>query len=223
MSAHQAGTMTGLRDRFRAVPENASRRKVLLDLGAFAGTVVLAVTMRWETRDLVWALWISSLVVGYATIATTIVRGVRKYWHAFSAVAIFGGAGLLAFFTFHFGMFHFVHSVFLDMFFPLYGDPEGFPNFARTAMVALAGYWPFVLASLVSRLEDLDRGGDGAPDGTVPGRGAAMSLSAPYRNVVRMHILIFVFAGLHAAGLSRFALYPVLAAYFFPWETLRRP
>jgi hypothetical protein len=33
-----------------------------------------------------------------------------------------------------------------------------------------------------------------------------------------MHLLIFVFAGLNAAGLSRYAVYPVLAFYFFPWR-----
>ncbi len=35
-----------------------------------------------------------------------------------------------------------------------------------------------------------------------------------------MHLLIFVFAGLHVAGLSRLAIYPVLAAYFFPWKAV---
>jgi hypothetical protein len=32
-------------------------------------------------------------------------------------------------------------------------------------------------------------------------------------------LLIFVFAGLHMAGLSQLAIYPVLAVYFFPWGT----
>lgn len=199
-----------------------TRRRWLVDLAAFAGTVVLAVSLRWEARDLVWALWVSSLVVGYATIVTTIVRGVRSVWEDLHLLALLGGIGLLAFFTFHFGMFHFVHSVFLNMFFPLTGAPEAFPNFARTAGVALVAYWPFVIASLVSRVDDLERGGAGAAGRDGPRSAAGASLSAPYRNVVRMHILIFVFAGLHAAGLSRYAIYPVLAAYFFPWGSLRR-
>ena len=194
--------------------QRSSRRRGLLDVAAFAGTVVLAATMHWQARDLVWALWVSSLVVGYATIVTTIVRGVREHWEGLSILALLGGLGLLAFFTFHFGMFHFVHSVFLNMFFPLYGDRTGFPNFARIFAVAIASYWPFVIASLISRLDDLDRG---ASTG-----GGGEQLSAPYKNVIRMHVLIFVFAGLHAAGLSRYAIYPVLAAYFFPWGAFRR-
>jgi hypothetical protein len=36
-----------------------------------------------------------------------------------------------------------------------------------------------------------------------------------------MHLLIFVFAGLHMTGLSRLAIIPVLAAYFFPWKAVR--
>ena len=35
-----------------------------------------------------------------------------------------------------------------------------------------------------------------------------------------MHLLIFVFAGLHMADLSRLAIIPVLAAYFFPWKAM---
>ena len=42
------------------------------------------------------------------------------------------------------------------------------------------------------------------------------TMMKPYANVVRMHLLIFVFAGLHAAQLSNYAIYPVLFAYFFP-------
>jgi hypothetical protein len=204
----------GVELRATGLLRHVSRRSWLLDLAAFTGTVVLAVTMRWEARDLVWALWTSSLIVGYATIVTAIVRGARELWESIHVLAVLGGLGLLAFFTFHFGMFHFVHSVFLNMFFPLHGDPQGFPNFARTVGVALASYWPVVIASLISRYDDL---------GTAEAAGSAKDgLSSPYKNVVRMHILIFVFAGLHAAGLSRYAIYPVLAAYFFPWGALRR-
>jgi hypothetical protein len=44
------------------------------------------------------------------------------------------------------------------------------------------------------------------------------SMIAPYANVIRMHVLIFVFAGLHIMNLGGLAVYPVLAAYFFPWK-----
>jgi hypothetical protein len=45
---------------------------------------------------------------------------------------------------------------------------------------------------------------------------------APYRNVVRMHLLIFFFAFAHFARLDNFLVYAVVyAAYFFPWRLLR--
>ena len=42
----------------------------------------------------------------------------------------------------------------------------------------------------------------------------------PYLNVVRMHIVIFIFAGMAAAGLKDAALYPLLVLYFFPFGAL---
>ena len=46
---------------------------------------------------------------------------------------------------------------------------------------------------------------------------------APYRNVVRMHMLIFFFAFAHFAGLDSFVVYAVVyAVYFFPWRLVRR-
>jgi hypothetical protein len=44
----------------------------------------------------------------------------------------------------------------------------------------------------------------------------------PYANVVRMHLLIFIFAGLHGAGLAELGIYPVLLFYFVPWAELHR-
>jgi hypothetical protein len=53
-------------------------------------------------------------------------------------------------------------------------------------------------------------------------QGAAMM--APYKNVVRMHLLIFFFAGASFAKLDSFIVYAVVyAVYFFPWKLLRKP
>jgi hypothetical protein len=124
-----------------------------------------------------------------------------------------GGLGTLAFFTFHFGMFHFVHSVFLNGFFPLVESRDGFPHFFAMVARSFTSFWPLVVASFLARLSDIfpDSGTQSVKD----------SFAAPYANVVRMHLLIFVFAGLHMAGLSRLAIIPVLAAYFFPWKAVR--
>ena len=49
------------------------------------------------------------------------------------------------------------------------------------------------------------------------------SMMAPYKNVIRMHLLIFFFAAAHFARLDNFLVYAVVyAAYFFPWRLLKR-
>ena len=187
-------------------------RDLALDLFAFAGTVACATIFRWEARDVIWGLWISSLTVGYATIVSNVVRGVRGVLGNHRAVALVGGIGTLAFFTVHFGMFHFVHAVFLNGFFPLVESSDGFPHFLSMVAKSAAAFWPLIVASFLSRLPDIFPGSP-APSGKD-------SFAAPYGNVVRMHLLIFVFAGLHMTGLSRLAILPVLAAYFFPWKAV---
>jgi len=185
-------------------------RDLSTDLLAFAGTVAVAAAFRWEARDVIWGLWISSLTVGYATIVSNIVRGVLSVAPRYRVPAVVGGLGALAFFTVHFGMFHFVHATFLSAFFPLVQSGDSFPNFAVIIGRSLSLFWPLVAASFLSRFRDV------FPASDAPAGGA--SFAAPYGNVVRMHLLIFVFAGLSVAGLSRLAILPVLAAYFFPWK-----
>lgn len=210
---------------------------------------------QWETRDLVWSLWLSSLVVGYAMIVWTIfgpalfvgtrawgdralLEGTAKGPLAVGgALFLVGGLFLLAFFTFHFGMFHFVHSVFLNMFFPVLpgGKMELNPTLYGTV---LATYWPFVLVAAVAErkafrwgpAEDKAAG----PDASVKaadiaarkqrnaGAGGMKGMMAPYKNVVRMHVLIFFFAFTSFMKIENFAVYAVVyAVYFFPWGLLR--
>lgn len=221
------------------------------DALAFVVGLGLAWFLRWETTDLVWSLWLSSLVVGYAMIVWTITRGLREF--AVNAAAdatpgrtagkaVVGGALLvgalfmLAFFTVHFGGFHFGHSVFLSGFFPVLGDgfaSGGWPGWETYAEV-VKRYWIFLPVAFIA-----ERAAFRAPapketdDGSVTveaiarrkarnlaGGGAMM---APYRNVIRMHLLIFFFAGAHAAKADNFLVYAVVyAVYFFPWRMLRR-
>ena len=198
--------------RFMEARSAVGRRDLALDLFAFAGTVACATVFKWQARDVIWGLWISSLTVGYATIVSGVVRGVRDVLGGYRAVAIVVGLGTLAFFTFHFGMFHFVHAVFLSGFFPLEGAGDEPFNFLGTVSRSTASYWPLIVASFLSRLPDIFP--------SSPRSFGKHSLTAPSANVIRMHLLIFVFAGLHMADLSRLAIIPVLAAYFFPWKAV---
>lgn len=272
-----------------------NRSRILLDLGLFLLTLGLAWHQHWSVTDLVWGLWISSLVLGYSFIvvsigavfgAPTVVAAVDGKWaragrnaspgcqsmipvgfmlmfsilafgisrFTFYALLIIlpglvlaiGGAmrhkpgwerfpdpdrGLakvvillpyalfmLAFFTVHFGGFHFVHSIFLNGFFPIVQDSpfgkgigETFAYFFTLAGESLRRYWPFVLAGGLSRLPDYGAAFR-APDGSL--------MFKPYLNVVRMHLMIFIFAGMAAVGLRDVALYPLLVLYFFPFGAM---
>lgn len=270
------------------------RRDILIDLLAFAATVAIAAWQRWQARDIIWGLWISSLILGYSFIVTSALSvylneelpgsaagkpgskpamtGTAKKlqpvimsfffsfvlfmflgftsgiaWLFFLVSLTFSALGfllgrskdaergnetviatilrrffiytpavafLLGFFTIHFGGFHFVHGMFLHGFFPLFtanpmqGSPgDIFSLFLATIGKTASEYWPFILFGAISRMDSFKRA-------FASEKGPNMIM--PYGNVVRMHILIFVFAGLNAAGLQSFAIYPVLVFYFLP-------
>jgi hypothetical protein len=209
------------------------------DALALAGGLALAWCLKWQVRDLVWGLWLSSLLVGYAMIVwkifgpmLVIERGIATDGAsplartALGGAVLFGGLFLLAFFTFHFGMFHFVHSVFLNVFFPVFDGPaKGFPSPALYLHV-LRAYWPFVLVAAVAERAAFwqpSAGTDGGEANVTKTLALGGGIMEPYKNVVRMHLLIFFFAFAHFARLENFFVYAVVyAVYFFPWRLVKR-
>jgi hypothetical protein len=115
-------------------------RRVLPDILAFGLGLGQAYFFKWNTTDLVWSLWLCSLVTGYLTIlsvlsggAATGIRMLRqkeiKRTQCLPAILIGLVIGLffLCFFSLHFCGFHAIHSVFLRGFFPVDGMPsDGF-------------------------------------------------------------------------------------------------
>lgn len=224
------------------------------DVLAFGAGLALAWRFRWETTDLVWSLWLSSLLVGYAMIVWTIfgpaVYVATKAWTgrellkdapagamaAGGALYLVGGLFMLAFFTVHFGMFHFVHSIFLNLFFPVAPVKGALEPAAYLGV--MRQYWYFVpLAALAERQAFRFKPAAPAapPDTSVKAadiaarkarnarRGFGDGMMAPYKNVVRMHLLIFFFAFAHFAKFESFLVYAVVyAVYFFPWRVLRQ-
>jgi hypothetical protein len=217
------------------------------DALAFALGLGLAWWEGWHTTDLVWSLWLSSLCVGYAIIVGTIFRPVFRIVTASSqartgsakapavgaviidALVVGGGLFMLAFFTVHFGGFHYVHSVFLNSFFPI-KNTRDFPGLAIYTEV-FRRYWPFVIIAAVAERAVL-RAPPPAPADTdvtpeaIARRKAQLGSSGvmvAYKGVIRMHLLIFFFAFAHFAHLENFAVYAVVYfVYFFPWRLLRR-
>ena len=227
------------------------------DALAFVAGLGMAWWFHWETRDLVWSLWLSSLVIGYAMIVWSIFgTGWLIAWKAarepaepqpqastgkaaaVGAIMLGGGLFLLAFFTVHFGGFHFVHSVFLNSFFPI--DPNSthsFPGWAIYREVFLR-YWWFLPAAAIAERAAFRFGPEESaalPDTAVTVEaitvrkvrlahaGLGGGMMAPYKNVIRLHLLIFFFAAAHFAKLDGFLVYAVVyAVYFFPWRLVRK-
>lgn len=235
---------------FDAQPKVSKWSGAWVDALAFGGGLALAWFGSWKTADLVWSLWLSSLVVGYALIVWNVSTGFRTFvlnatqdrTLGFAAAKwggglVFGGGALLmvAFFTVHFGGFHVVHSVFLAQFFPLADvQPEsGSSNLINLPLYAevFQRYWIFLPLAFMA-----ERAAFRAPAPEFEGRAItphAMTLTrkpalggsmmAPYKNVIRMHLLIFFFAAAHVARFEGFLVYAVVyAAYFFPWHILKK-
>jgi len=234
--------------------ENISESWVSAWPDALAFSVGLAVAWwaRWDAGDLVWSMWLSSLVVGYSLIVWTIAQPAieigRGAWRAraladaypgsmlaFWAILVIGALFGLGFFTVHFGMFHYGHSQLLISFFPI--DTGGAARHATwadmsTYVEVMRRYWSFLPAAFLAERAAFMRKPlslNGEPSlvslvGSVAGKPAkARSLMwEPYRNVARMHMLIFFFFFAHFAKLENFAVYAVVyAVYFFPWRLVR--
>jgi hypothetical protein len=125
----------------------------------------------WSTTDLIWSLWLSSLVVGYALIVWAVVQPALELlgvgWRHRAEVeaspawqdpnslalllglALVGAAFYLAFFTVHFGGFHYVHAQFLLSSYPL-GFEFHAMNRATLAEV-VRRYWPALPSAFLAR------------------------------------------------------------------------
>ena len=240
-----------------AEPRRGFQDGIWPDVLAFALGLGLAWGLKWDTTDLVWSLWLSSLVVGYAMIGWSIFGPMTfvgtKIWQDRGSLgkvpwgmaalggtaALLGGLFLLAFFTVHFGGFHFVHSVFLQQFFPVRDGAESVMSAPwATYGEVLRRYGIFLPAAFLAERKAFrfNPAPETPPDTSVKAvdiearkrrnarvGGLGGGMMAPYKNVIRMHLLIFFFAGAHFARFDNFLVYTIVyAVYFFPWRVLRR-
>lgn len=89
-------------------------------------------------------------------------------------------------------------------------------------------YWWFIPAAFLAERRGFQRAtrtDDTAvtPEAIRARRAKGDAMTAPYRNVIRLHLLIFFFAFAHFTQLENFAVYAVVyAVYFFPWRLVRR-
>lgn len=216
------------------------------DAVAFAIGLAVAWWARWSAGDLIWSLWLSSFVVGYATIVWMIAqpaaelarvswrdralfRGNPRALATFALLLLVGVAFFLGFFTIHFGGFHYIHSQILISFFPIEAGHGRSTDANMATYIEIARrYWPFLPSAFIAHRAAFMRKplslGPGSSISQLGGNQKFATLfTEPYRNVTRMHLLIFFFFFAHFARLENFAVYAVTyAVYFFPWRLLRR-
>jgi len=142
-----------------ADPEGAVALGFIPNLTAFVIGLGIAYFNNWEVQDMVWSLWLCSLVLGFLTMLATIgagayigLRVIRQNdfdWPRQFPVIAFGiaiGLFILGFFSLHFGAFHAGHSVFLQLYFPIEGMPnDGFGS----AFMNPARLWIMVFQHLI--------------------------------------------------------------------------
>lgn len=206
------------------------RREILLDLLLFVAALAIALWQRDDGHSIVWGMWLSSLLLGYTYIVSSILRWVFAMYKVSTGMFLFGlvnGLFLLGFFTIHFGGFHLGHAIFLNDFFPIPVDAnrQGLFLDAQQYAWVVSEYWWFLLIVLVSDRHDVL--GKRAPLPAEPQSTkkamSKMNLMKPYAKVVRLHILIFVFAGAQAMQWSEALLLVIIhAAYFLPWRRFYR-
>ena len=146
--------------------------RILPDVLAFALGLGAAWILGWKTTDLVWSLWLSSLVLGYLTILSTIGGAVyfgvhvichkdfpRKYRLTGILVGTAAALMFLGFFSLHFCGFHAGHASFLSSFFPLHELPKNaFANAFMNPLLLwktvfqhlLPAYGVFLVATIIA-------------------------------------------------------------------------
>lgn len=187
------------------------RHSLILALLYFLYAVFVAYQQDWQARDIVWSMWIASLVGGYAYIVFSIAHSVFVSARS-ERVTVARGVFLLAFFTVHFGLFHLVHGQILQGFFPL---AEQDLDFLPMLAVSVREYWPFLLVALLSlapRLNEIAK---------QQGHAAQARFQEPYKAVIKNHLMIFVVAFANSLVDGPVLLYLLLILYFFPFEELQ--
>ncbi len=125
---------------------------------------------------------------------------------------------MLFFFLGHFGGFHAGHALFLGVFVPLELDIPGtfdsladarelFISFFR---VLISEYWPYLLSVAVMNFSLYKT--------AIMSKDNRNNMILPYKNVIRIHMLIFVLAPLSMLGAGKIVLITVLFFFYFPVE-----
>lgn len=188
-----------------ADPTAQDWRSAWPDAAAFVAVLFIAWWTRASSTDLVWSLWLSSLVVGYSIILWAIIRpmaaGAVLAWRdralveealrqadprsamLVAALGLVGVAFVLAFFTVHFVGFHAVHASILGSFFPIGADYDGARPLQGAALFREVArrYWIFLPPAFLAERSAFFRRPTPPPDTSVTAAAIAARKAALLR------------------------------------------
>ena len=216
------------------------------DVVAFVVGLAAARWAGWTTTDVIWSMWLSSFVVGYATIlwgigspSVGLAILVWKTRHDPGstprerliewALILFGASFMLAFFTVHFGGFHYGDAELLFSFLPVRGHGMTHADWGDKAVYLeiLRRYWIFLPSAFLSHRAvflrtplTFDRNRLKSSFAGSGNKGGVFG--EPYMNVLRMHCVIIFCCFVNFVGLENFFIYTIVySVYFFPWRLVR--
>ena len=153
----------------------------------------------WKSFDLIFLYWLENLIIGAIMILRMVIR---PYSHA---VELAMPAFLVPFFTFHYGMFCFVHGTFVVSLFGQGLPPElagmDIPEIIWPLIETRHLFWPLMglmAYNLLDWMRDVSERGLGSD-------GIKQLTTAPYRRIIILHITII------ASGFAMGALNEPLA------------
>ncbi|MCI0707072.1 MAG: DUF6498-containing protein [Ignavibacteriae bacterium] len=202
-------------------PTNISRapQPSLLDIFTFIGGLAIAYFLGWSTKDLVWSFWAASLVSGFAIqFYMKLAPAAKQHKNAAEwGFTVIGTLFGMAFFSVHFGFFHYIFASMLDMLMPLMPHPgreyvghltwrgnTEFDFFA-TMWTAVGSYWYFALISIAHDYKVFQ---------TVPAKDQYFE---PYKKILKIFFLMFLLGGFFELGLESLPVHLlILLLYFAP-------
>jgi hypothetical protein len=186
------------------------------DLLGFLASLAIAWIFHWQAKDLVWSLWLSSLIAGILITIWIFIFRRENYSKLDDAsfslyrfiIVLSKGVCMFVVYTAFFGGFLLVDSIFLNYFYPIESsNHEIFLEWPFYFQV-IKNYWPFVLITIATEFKELKTLKNSKP----------FMMIKPYLNIIRMHLLIFFIAGITLIKLNSFYVYAAASfLYFFPF------
>ena len=202
-------------------------KALLLNLAVTIVIVSMAIYQDWDVSQIVWKLWVTSLVLGvsfaffgiiihfkrsFASLTKNRVTDPPEYKRGW--VMVMGAILYVVILIVPLTLIHFTSSIFINALFPLlewdpfsHGMELYFKFNLDLVRLCLDSSWVFILAGLLSKSRELF---------LLFHYGDIRIIIEPFKSVFQLHLLIIFFAGFRAYHLVSNVPYIFLIFCFFP-------